>query len=129
MHSDFWPIAFIVAFVVYPFAMMGVCAWIVSRSGRERLFLPFAKVFAFVGCAIVAWFMLRYGLGKIPSVTIIGSAVFVLAIAVTGGVVGAMADVFVPLRATNLNVPEPGSTCEIADNDANPYRPPTTQAR
>lgn len=98
MKSEYWPVLVVVAFVIYPFAMMAVCAGIVSSSGRVRFFLPVAKVFALFGCAIAAWFMLRHGLGKIPSVTVIGSAVFVLSAAATGGVLGSLVDLFVPLR-------------------------------
>ncbi len=99
MHSDYLPIFYIVAFVVYPFVVTGICFWIGSRTGRARFVLPVAKLFAVVGCVIVAWFMLRYGLGKIPPVTIIGSAVFVFGTAATGGLIGAIADLFIPAPA------------------------------
>ena len=102
MNPDYLPVLIIVGFVVYPFAVIGLTA--------------------LIGCIYAAWFMLAYGLGKIPPVTIVASAVFVLGVAATGGLLGAIAELFVPTR-TDAGERGAEPTEDDAD-DENPYRAP-----
>jgi len=126
MNPDYVPILIIVAFVVYPFAVMFLTVLIVSRTRRERFPVPVAKLFAIGGCVPVAWFIFKYGLGKIPPVTVIGSAVFVLGAAATGGLVGAIADLLVPMRKKHDATLGTESRPD-GDDDGNPYRPPESE--
>ncbi|NLF70182.1 MAG: hypothetical protein GX575_14180 [Candidatus Anammoximicrobium sp.] len=91
-------IAVIVAFVLYPFAITALTVAIVARSNRVRYPLPLAKCAALLGCLPPIWLITNYGLGKIPSVIVVGSAVFVFSVAATGGLIGAIADLLVPLH-------------------------------
>jgi len=93
-------IAIVIAFVLYPFAITALTVAIVARSNRVRYPLPVAKVAALIGCLPPIWLVANYGLGKVPSVIIVGSAVFVFGVAATGGLFGAIADLCVPLDAT-----------------------------
>ncbi len=93
-------IAIIVAFVLYPFAITALTVAIVARSERVRYSRPLAKFAALIGCLPPIWLITNYGLGKIPSVIIVGSAVFVSGVAATGGLIGAIADLLVPPHKT-----------------------------
>jgi hypothetical protein len=123
MNPDYLPVLILVAFVIYPFAVIGVTAFIVSRSRRERFPIPAAKLFAFGACIVVAWFMFTYGLGKLPPVTLIASAVFVLGVAATGGLLGAIAELFVPTR-TNAGETRVTEPTDDGIDDGNPYTSP-----
>ena len=91
-------IAIVVAFVLYPFAITTLSVAIVAQSKRVRYPLPLAKFAALIGCLPPIWLITNYGLGKVPSVIIVGSAVFVSGVAATGGLIGAIADLLVPLH-------------------------------
>ena len=92
MSPTGWRILAIVAFVVYPFAIGGLAACIVRWSGRQKLCKRGGALFTVIGCVATAWFIITNGLGMMPLVTIVGSAVFVFGMASTGALVGAFAD-------------------------------------
>lgn len=77
MRSEYLPILFIIEFVVYPFAITGLAAWIASKTGRVRFVREATISFAILGMAIAVWFIATDGWGKYASVTFIGSAVFI----------------------------------------------------
>lgn len=129
MNPEYIPVLIIVAFVVYPFVIIGIAAFVVSLSGRERFPIPAAKRFGLAGCIPPVWFIFTYGFGKIPPVTVIGSAVFVFGAAATGGLLGAIVELFVPRP---LDAVKPLAIIEVAndnsDVDDNPYAPPTAKS-
>ena len=90
------PILVIVGFVVYPFAISGIALFIAARSGRMRFLMRVATAALLAGCIPPIWFIAKHGLGKIPSVTVVGSAVFLFGAAATGLLLGAILDLFVP---------------------------------
>jgi hypothetical protein len=93
--------------VLYPFAIAALTVAIVARSKRVRYPRRLAKFAALMGCLAPIWLFTNYGLGKIPSVTIVGSVVFVSGVAATGGLIGAIADLLVPLhKKTDGTAPE-----------------------
>ncbi len=121
MSPTGWRILAIVAFVVYPFAISGLAAWIVRWSGRQKLCKRGGALFTVIGCVATAWFIITNGLGMMPVVTIVGSAVFVFGMASTGALVGALAEsfiahVFAPERSSRQILVKP-----IAEN-ADPFR-------
>ncbi len=123
MSPTLWRILAIVAFVVYPFASGGLAAWIVRWSGRERLYKRGGLLSALIGLVLAAWFIVTNGPGMIPSVTIVGSAVFVFGMASTGALIGAVAELGI---AWFLKAEGPVRTAReewIGDKD-NPYTPP-----
>ena len=89
------PILVIVGFAVYPFAISGIALFIASRSGRRRFLVPMAIVALLAGCIPPIWALAKHGLGKIPSVTVVGVAVFLFGAAATGLLMGAFLDLFV----------------------------------
>ena len=89
-----WRILAVVAFVVYPFAIGGLAAYTVRLSGRKRLCKRGGALFTVIGCVAAAWYIITNGLGMIPVVTIVGTAIFVFGMASTGGLVGALAERF-----------------------------------
>jgi hypothetical protein len=108
------PILIIVGFVVYPFAISGIALFIAARSGRRRFLMPVAIAALLAGC-IPIWIIAKHGLGKIPSVTVVGSAVFLFGAAATGLLLGAIVDLFVskPIAARQ----RPAGTIAKSDVD------------
>jgi hypothetical protein len=103
MHEDFWPTLVVSLFVFYPFVTACSTAWVMDLTGRRRFAWPFAKVFAYIGCALAAWYLVQNGFGKVPPVTVLACAIFVLGVAATGGLVGLIVDLLVPVRANPLD--------------------------
>jgi hypothetical protein len=93
MSPTGWRILVIVAFVVYPFAIGALAAYIVRLSGRKKLCKRGRALFTAIGCVATAWYVITNGLGMMPVVTIVGSAVFVFGMASTGALVGALAEI------------------------------------
>lgn len=121
INPEYTPILIIVAFVVYPFAVTGLAVFIISRSGRERFPIRAAKLFALAGCVPPIWFVVTCGFGKIPPVTVIGSAVFVLGAAATGLLLGAILELFVPTSVdAHKRSVETTAEGNVDDEDLNP---------
>lgn len=121
MNRELTPILIIVTFVVYPFAVSGVGALLISRNGRQRFAFPAAKLFALVGCIPPLGLVATYGFGKLPPVTLLGSAIFVFGATATGLLFGAILDLLIP-----PSVAAPQRSEEAIDDDGieNPYRAP-----
>ena len=100
MAEEYLPILIIVAFVVYPFAITGLAAWIASKTGRVRFVRATTISFAILGLAIAIWFIASNGWGKYDSVTFIGSAVFVFCSASTGGLLATVVNAVMPTQST-----------------------------
>jgi hypothetical protein len=105
MYEDFWPTFLVSSFVFYPLLVAFLAAWIADVTGRQRLALAFAKVFAWIGGAIAAWYAVTIDFGKLPPVTILGCAVFVLGFAATGMLLGAVVDLLVRPHANPPKLP------------------------
>ena len=123
MSPTGWRILAIVAFVVYPFAIGGLAACIVRWSGRQHLCKRGGALFTVIGCFATAWYVITNGMGMMPVVTIVGSAVFVFAAAATGFLFGAILDLFVP---TPVDAHKRSEETVANDNvdDENPHAAP-----
>jgi hypothetical protein len=95
MSPTGWRILAVVALVVYPFAIGGLAACIVRWSGRQKQCKRGGALFTVIGCVATAWFITTNGLGMMPVVTIVGSAVFVFGMASTAALAGALAESFI----------------------------------
>ncbi len=109
------PILIVVGFVVYPFAISGIALSIAARSGRMRFLIPVATAALLAGCIPPIWLIAKHGLGKIPSVTVVGSAVFLFGATATGLLLGAILDLFVPKSVDARQ--GPGGTIAKGDVD------------
>lgn len=96
MDSTIIPILILAGFVIFPFATIAITRSIVSRSRHKRYPLRTTIMFAVGGCVLAIGYVASSGLGKYPSVTIIGAAVFLFAFAATGGLIGVLANLFIP---------------------------------
>lgn len=96
INESIIPILIIVGFVVYPFAVIALTMAVIARSHRAGFVLPFATLAAIAGSTFPVWFISMHGFGKIASVTLLGSAVFIFAVAVTGALIGAIVGLFIP---------------------------------
>ncbi|MBW3541040.1 MAG: hypothetical protein KY476_12280 [Planctomycetes bacterium] len=83
-------IAVIVAFVIYPFAMLGLSAWVGKRNRSSRHRWGGFIVGCVVGCVLALVFWSSHRISKYESVDFIAACVFVFGTGATGAFAGSL---------------------------------------
>jgi hypothetical protein len=122
-----WPlILFAAVLLLYPYIVDDVTAKLVARNDCKQAARNFARISAFVACAVVACYLLTFGLGKNAAFTIIVAVLFVFCVETTGAFIGAICGR--PPQSppgASLDHPSPVAGAKtIAHN--NPYSSPGT---